>query len=353
MMLAFFSAVAFTLGVSALCSVLEAMILSTRSIEVENLKKTHPRAGLLLEKLRHDLEGTIASVLTINTVANTLGSIIVGALATKAFGDWWLGVVSGGMTLCILFFSEILPKNIGVIYRRTLHPIMVYPLYGITRLAGPMTDLSAWLIRKILRKPADSGTEGEILMLAEKETLDGRMHERQLRMIRSALELDDTTVEALMTPRNVVVSCEAEETIQELCERLGKIRFARIPVSGEDRDDIIGVIRRKDILFALAAGKTDAKVSDLMRPPVFVSEIGKLSKALEIMISGHQPLAIVVDEFGGFAGVVSLEDFFEHFIGKEFYESDDVAVDMQELARNRSLEKTKTLGNWDSQRPKS
>lgn len=336
MITTFFVAVAFTLSFSALSSALEAMLLSTRSVEVEHLKVSHPKAGLLLESLRADMEGTIASILTINTVANTLGSIVVGALSTKAFGDWWLGVVSAAMTLSILFFAEILPKNIGVLYRPALQPYLVYPLYGFCRLAGPLTNISTWLIRKILRRPPEHNNEGEIQLLAEKEALAGRMNAAQLRLIRSSLDFDDVLVQDVMTPRNVVLTCEATDKVGELFDQLEKIRFGRIPVTGENPDDIIGVLRRKDLLQTLATGKTETEVQTLMLTPVIVPEIGKLFSALELLLKAHQQLAVVVNEFGGFAGVLTLEDIFEFLIGEEFYESDDVAVDMQEFARRRS-----------------
>lgn len=333
---AFLFAVIFTLSISALCSVLEAMLLSTRSIEVERLKALNSGAGQLLEQLRSDLEGTIASILTVNTVANTLGSVVVGALGTQLFGNVWLGVISAAMTISILFFSEILPKNVGVLYRPALQPILVYPLYWITRLAGPVTNFASWLIRKVLRRRPEAITEGEIEMLAEREARAGRLSDLQLRLIRTAAKLQEFTVEDVMTPRSVVVTCSVEESAAGLLERLGKFRFARMPVTGENPDDIVGMLRRKDLLHALATGQSQKRVRELMNPPVFVAEIGKLANALELMLSKHQQLAIVVDEFGGFSGVLSLEDIFECLIGREFYESDDVAVDMQEFARKRS-----------------
>jgi CBS domain containing-hemolysin-like protein len=240
------------------------------------------------------------------------------------------------MTLGILFFSEILPKNIGVLYRPKLLPVMVYPLFGIYRLAGPLTNFSSWLIRRILRKPPETNFEGEIEMLAEREAREGRMNAAQLRMIRSALDLDEATVEDAMTPRNVVLTCEADETAVEFFTRIKKVPFARIPVVGTSPDDILGVLRRKDLMQTLVTGRGEATVRSLMRAPVIVPEIGKLASALEMMLAEHQQLAVVVDEFGGFAGVVTLEDIFEFLIGREFYEADDVAVDMRELARRRS-----------------
>ncbi len=336
MLLLFFLAVGFTLSVSALCSVLEAMILSTRRLEVEKLATASPRAGALLRLFREDLEGTIAAILTVNTVANTAGSIMVGVLATRVFGDIWLGLVSALMTIGILFFSEIIPKNIGVLYRTSLQPILVFPLYGIYLLAGPLTNLTSWLIRKILRRPEDPPGGEEIIMLAEREVRAKRMSQNQMRLLLSALSLEETKVGQVMTPRGVVATAEADETIGDLIERLGKLRFGRMPVTGQAPDDIIGVIRRRDLLQAMLRGESSRTIREFMQPPVIVPEVGHLSAAMELLVSRHQQLALVVDEFGGFAGVVTLEDLFEFFIGREFYEPDDVAVDMQELAKRKS-----------------
>lgn len=328
----FIAAVVFTLGVSAVCSVLEAMILSTRRIEVEKLCARSPRAGALLRMFRENIEGTIAAILTVNTVANTLGSMLVGVLGAKAFGEWWIGVISALMTLAILFLSEILPKNIGVLYRTSLQPVMVFPLYGIYLLAGPLTNFSSWLLRKVLRKPEEPDGGEEITMLAEREASAGRMSANQLKLIQSALALDAARVSSVMTPRLVVETAQADETAADLMQRLGRVRFGRLPVTDDSPDDIIGVVRRKDAFHAVLNGNGLMTVRDLMKPPVIVPEVGTLSKAMELLFARHQQLAIVVDEFGGYSGVVSLEDLFEFFIGREFYETDDVAVDMQELA---------------------
>lgn len=336
MLVLFFLAVGLTLSVSALCSVLEAMILSTRRLEVEKLCSTSPKAGRLLRLFREDLEGTIAAILTVNTVANTAGSIMVGVLATRTFGDLWLGLISALMTLSILFFSEIIPKNIGVLYRTSLQPMMVFPLYGIYLLAAPLTNLTSWLIRKVLRRPEEPPGGEEIMMLAEREVRAKRMSQNQMRLLQSALSLEQTKVGQVMTPRRVVATADADETLTELVARLGELRFGRMPVTGESPDDIIGVVRRRDLLQVMLKGQGERKVAEFMQEPVIVPEVGHLSAAMELLVAKHQQLALVVDEFGGFAGVVTLEDLFEFFIGREFYETDDVAVDMQELAKRQS-----------------
>ena len=165
------AAIGFTLGVSFICSLLEAMILSTTVADVEALKRSRPRRGQLLETLKLSLDETISAILTLNTVANTLGSVIVGGLATKLYGDAVLGILSAGLTLAILVFSEVLPKNIGVTYRRELQPHVVFPLMWIRRVLSPITYLCNLLVRWIIPvRVSDHSSDEEIILLAERGT---------------------------------------------------------------------------------------------------------------------------------------------------------------------------------------
>ncbi len=336
-MIAFGLAVGFTLGVSALCSVLEAMILSTRSVEVEALKHRRPAAGKLLENFRSNLESSISGVLTVNTVANTLGSIVVGAMATNLFGTWWVGVISGLMTLGILLFSEIIPKNIGVIYRVSLQPVMVYPLVVICWIAAPVSFCTRWLVGRFFPTPEAQPGSNEILLLAGQESTHGRLDQTQHRLIHAALELDEARVSKVMTPRSVVVCGGFHESVHEFRERYPRVPFARIPVMNEEEDDVVGVVRRKDLLQVEDSERATLTLGGLMLQAVFIPEVAKISSAIEQLLAAHQQLGVVVDEFGAFAGVVTLEDIFEFLVGREFYEKDDVAVDMRELAVKKSL----------------
>ncbi len=341
-MIAFVAAIIFTLGVSALCSVLEAMILSTTVLEVEELKARKPTSGALLERFRSNLEATISSILTVNTVANTLGAITVGGIGAKLFDDVWLGMISGLMTISILFFSEILPKNIGVIYRRKISSFMVFPLRFICWLAHPLTVTSTWLIRRLLKIEVEKVSNSEIALLAERGAREGSLGDAELKLIQSSLSMRETRIHEIMTPRNVVVCCDQEESTGDVLARLRTIAFARMPVYEGTFDNITGIVRRRDILSAVASGKRSTPLSEIKSPAVFLSEVGLLQPAMEKLIQEHQQLGVVIDEFGGFVGVVTLEDIFEFIIGREFYEQDDVAIDMQELARRRSLGRAKS-----------
>lgn len=329
-------AVAFTIGVSFFCSLLEAMFLSTTSADVEALKEKHPRRGRLFEDSRDHMEETISSILTLNTIANTLGAVIVGGIATEVFGQTALGVISGAMTLAILIFAEVIPKNLGVAYRRGLMPHAAFFLYWMRAVLRPLTNFISILVRVILRhKPEESSSDREILLLAEKGAREGTLTGGERDLIRNALSLSTTRVSDILTPRNVVVALEDDQTVAEVLAAHPSVRFSRMPVHAGNLDEITGLVRRRDILHSIATGHGGRKIKDLQQPVSFVPEMATAASALQTLLSANQQLATVVDEYGGFVGVVSIEDIVEHLIGREIYEKDDVAVDMRALARRR------------------
>lgn len=330
-------AVAFTLLVSALCSILEAMILSTTPTDIEVLKKRNRVKGEQLEEIREDLEETISSILTLNTLANTLGAVVVGGIATKIFGEASIGIVSGVMAFSILIFSEIIPKNIGVNYRRTLQPLAVMPLRMIRSSLRPVTFVANKLVRCLMRKKIEEAETGsEIILLAEKGAEDGELDREEVTLISNALSLASVRVSDIMTPRTVVIGAPEGERLIDLLQRLRTINFGRMPVYEKTIDEVTGIIRRRDILHSIAVGEGHKLVRDLKQEAVFFTEFSTASQALETLLEGQQQLGMVVDEFGSFAGVISMEDIIEHLIGKEIYEKDDVAVDMRQLARLKS-----------------
>ncbi len=336
--LAFILAIVFTLGVSALCSTLEAMILSTTTVEIEALKKKSPRKGLLLERLKLRLDETISTILTLNTLANTLGATLVGGLAMSIFGQQWLAVVSGVLSLAILIFSEIIPKNVGVAYRVPLQGSMVYVLQVMVAALRPVTYFSSMLVRALIRgTPKVSDSDEEILLLAQKGAKEGNLTKNEMDMIANALTLDNIRVSEIMTPRTVVTAIDQTLTVGEVFRQFKNIPFGRMPVFAESIDEIVGLVRRRDLLQAVANGEEDKLVRDLKHEVHFIPETVTAAAALQIFLKTHQQLAVVVDEFGSVAGVVTMEDIMEHIIGREIFEKDDLAIDMRELARARAL----------------
>ncbi len=335
-------AIGFTLGVSFVCSLMEAMILSTSVIEVETLKKKQPKPGQLLEALRANLGETISTILTLNTIANTLGSILVGGIATRLYGNAILGVLSAGMTVGILIFSEVIPKNLGVTYRIQLQPLVAYPLTVMAAVLRPVTYLCNLVVR-IFIKTSDEKRDSsdEILFLAERGARTGDLSKNESSIIANALSLEDVRVSEIMTPRTVVSALRRNSTIGDIFKEYSNIPFARIPVYGKNLDDVVGLIRRRDLLKAKANDLDQDTVEKHMQEIYFIPETVTVADALQVFLKSHQQLLVTVDEFGSTAGVVTMEDVMEQILGREIFEKDDIAVDMRELARARLLKQNR------------
>ena len=340
MTLAFIFAIAFTIGVSALCSVLEAMILSTTTAEIEGLKKSHPSRGKKLEKYKLGLEETSSAILSLNTIANTLGATMVGGLAVQIWpaDSNVLLKVSSAMALTILFFSEIIPKNIGVLYRPNLQPILIFPLIWICTLMAPISRVLGIVVRYTLR-PSNKLTDSdeEILLLAEKSAKEGTLTLNERDMINNALNLDELLVNEIMTPRTVVQVFDGQETVTSLLQKHKDIPFARIPIYEEQTENISGIVRRRDLHTALTDDRGNVQIKELANEAIFVPDNAAASDALQTFLKYHQQLAIAVDEFGSMSGVITMEDVIEQIIGQEIFEDDDPAIDMRELARRRKF----------------
>ena len=332
-------AILFTLGVSGLCSLLEAMILSTTTAEIEELKRLNSKRGEMLDLFKVDIEETSSAILALNTIANTLGATLSGGIFTKLFpGDNPLFYFSMGLTLGILIFSEILPKNIGIIYRSALQRHLVYPLWIVRISMYPFSQAGKWIVRFFVGKASVHEDEDqEIILLAERNAKDGLLSDGESTMVSNALRLDDVTVRDIMTPRTVMTAYHAEKTLQEIFEETPNIPFARLPVYEENIDDILGIVRRRDLLKAISEQLGDRKVSSYVHDTVYVPEHASATDALQTFLTNHQQIGIVVDEFGSVSGVISMEDIIEYLLGQEIYEKDDIAVDMRELARRKKL----------------
>jgi CBS domain containing-hemolysin-like protein len=331
-----------TLSVSFVCSLMEALILSTTVAEIEGLKKQRPRRGEVLEKLKLNLDETISTILTLNTIANTLGSVIIGSLATRLFGEAVIGVIAGSLTLAVLIFSEVLPKNIAVAYRRGLQPYVVYPLAFMANALRPVTTVCNLMVRLVVKQPIASETsDEEILLLAERGAQQGTLTRSESSIITNALSLDDVRLSEIMTPRTVVTALKRNATVGEVFREFPNIPFARMPVYGKSLDDVVGIVRRRDLLKSKANDQDLDLVEKLMHEVHFIPETVTVANALQVFLKTHQQMLVVVDEFGATAGVVSMEDVMEQLLGREIFEKDDVAVDMRELARAKQQKQGK------------
>lgn len=348
----FVFAVAFTIGVSFICSMLEALILSTTIADIESLKKKRPQKGALLEYLKTDLSNTISAILTLNTIANTAGSTLVGSLAIQIWDSTVIGWVTGLLTLSILIFSEIIPKNLGVTYRVQLQPWVVSPLRWMKIALWPATTLTDFSVRFVVREeqntPDTASNEEEIILLAEKGAKDGTLTSSESDMVTNALKLDEEMVGAIMTPRVVVTALEKILSIGDVFKTYPNIPFARLPVYDEEIDLIVGLVRRRDLLKYVAEDQDRIRLSEIMNEVHFVPETVTVAAALQTILKTHQQLLVVVDEFGSMAGVVTMEDIMEYILGREIFEKDDVAIDMRELARSEARDKATDEASEDA-----
>jgi CBS domain containing-hemolysin-like protein len=327
-------AIAMTLTVSFVCSLFEALVLSTTTAEIEALKKTRPRRGQRLEIIKQELDETISAILTLNTIANSLGSVVVGALGAHLFGDRLLVVLTIAFGTVLLVGAEVLPKNIGVVHRRALQPVVVYPLWWIRRALTPITWACNGIVRAFVRQTSQTQrSDEEIILLAERGARSGTLSQSESSIIANALSLDDVRVSELMTPRTVVTALRKTATVGEVFREFPNLPFGRMPVYGRNLDDIVGLARRRDLLKAKANDQDPVLVETLMSEAQFIPETATAANALQVCLKTHQQILVVVDEFGATAGVVTMEDLMEHLLGGEIFEKDDVAVDMRELAR--------------------
>jgi CBS domain containing-hemolysin-like protein len=329
-------AIILTVGTSFMCSLFESIVLSTTIAEIESLKKSRPRRGAVLESLKHEIDATISAILTLNTAANSLGSVVVGALAVHFYAGSTVVAISIGFGAILLIFSEVLPKNIGVAHRAALQPYVVYPIAWMRRVLLPVTWLCALVVRPFVGPPAAlHGSGEEIKLLAERGAQEGTLSKSESSIIANALSLDNIRVSEIMTPRTVVTALHRSATVGDLFKEHPTPPFGRMPVFGKNMDDILGVVRARDLLKAKAHDQDAGLVEQFMQEAQFIPETATVGNALQLSLKTHNKLLVVVDEFGATAGVVTMEDVIEHLLGREIFEKDDVAVDMRELARTR------------------
>jgi len=331
-------AVVLPILILALSNVTEAALYSLSAGQVEVMSKTGLRSGTTLKELKDDINKPITVLLTLNTVANTVGAAIAGANAALLFGDQYLGLFSVCFTLAILILSEIIPKTIGASYCKEVAPWIARPLSVLVRVFHPWVWLSNRLA-KLIEKPGHESyiTAQEIQAIAALSKRSGEISRQEEKIIVNILELKHKSVRKAMTPRTVVFSLSAHLTVGEAATHPEWNFHSRVPVYDKDQGDITGVVLRKDVLLMVAEGKTSVTLSEVMESPHFVPESIPLPNVLLEFIEHRQHLFIVVDEYGGLTGIISMEDIIEEIMGEEIMDETDKTQDMRALARFRRM----------------
>lgn len=307
-----------------MCGVLEAVMLSITPTEIGVLKKNGVKTAGLLEKLRENINRPLSSILAVNTASNMIGAAAISVGVTNRYGDEVLGIASGVLTLLILLFSEILPKTIGERFRIYIAPFAAPFIQFSMLISYPIVILSEKIAGLVPIPKEDKGkAKEELIVSAEIHETQGALHEKESLVIRNLLNLDKMTVADVMTPRANVHGYQKDRKVEDILKNDKNIRYSRLPIYGEDLDDILGVVHRYRLIEAQWKGKSDMLISELSSPVYFVSQSISVANALDQFIKTKQHIFVVIDSYGATAGIISLEDAIETLLGQEIIDEYD------------------------------
>ena len=334
------------LGISFLCSILEAALLSMSPSFVRQVERSGQHYGKRLDQLKRNVDQSLAAILTLNTVAHTIGAAGVGSQAVAVFGEPYFGLISAILTLLILFLSEIIPKTLGAQYWRSLAKFTTYSCHTIVIGTYPLVALTKRITAFIQSKGGAENrvSRDEIIALAQIGSSEGVLAENESRMIRSLIRFRELHVEDIMTPRTVIGSLSEDATCEQAIDDGSLARFTRIPLYQDSKDNITGYVLRIDLMQKIAKGAPETTAGELKRPMSAVSKFATLSKLFDKLHVNHEHIAIVIDEFGGTCGLVTLEDAIETLLGLEIVDESDADIDMRELARKRWENRARAMG---------
>ena len=325
------------LGVSFLCSMLEAVLLSMSLSHVSVINKSGDRNGARWARLKSDDSvKPLTAILTLNTIAHTIGAAGVGSEVSRIWGDDKLTVASIILTLAVLFLSEIIPKTLGSAYWKLLSGPSGIILSGMTKLLTPFFSPLLWFKRLIPKSATAIVTRDELHALADISEEEGELDENEEAVIHNLLALRETKVKEVMTPRTVTLAFDQEWTIKQVLDETKILRFGRMPVYNEDIDSLTGFVLRSDILVAASKDEWDQKISTLKKPLLTIGVDDSVDLALEKFLQSKVQILAALDEFGGTAGIITMEDVIETLLGEEIVDELDEHEDMRELAREQA-----------------
>ena len=326
------------IGVSFLCSILEAVLLSITPSYVEAAEAERPDLAAKLRTLRADIERPLAAILSLNTIAHTVGATGAGAQAAVVFDDAGVGVFSAVLTLGILVLSEIVPKTLGATYWRGLAPFAVRTLPILIWAQLPLVWMSQWLTRLLTRGHSESEvSREEIAALTTAGQRLGVIEEDETRIVSNLFRLPETAAREVMTPRTVVEHLSADATVSAVVAERDAFPFSRLPVTGASIDEVRGFVLTRELLLAALRGEGERTVGEFARDLPRVPETIDLDALFDHFLEGDTHIALVEDEYGGTAGLVTMEDVMETLIGAEIMDEHDTDPDMQAVARERRV----------------
>lgn len=342
---------ALALGVSFACSIFEAVLLSITPGYVAALEKEGSAAAERITKLKQSVDRPLAAILSLNTVAHTVGAAGVGAQSAKVFANVPMGIISGVLTVLILFVSEIIPKSVGATYWKKLAPTVAAILGPVTffmTITG-FVPVSSWLARKL-----GGGSHGaepsaeEISAIAERGARQGLFGGSEGRVLNNLFRLAEVRAYDVMTPRTVIFAARESDTVGQLLARVEELSVSRIPIHQGTLDQVTGYVLRSDVLLRAARDQHDTPLTELRRELKTVSDELPLSELLEQLLEQQAHMALVIDDNGTTTGLVALEDVVETLFGTEIVDEADSVADMRDLARKKWRERAQRLGMLDA-----
>ena len=337
------------LFVSFLCSVMESVLLSTPISFLSVKEESGHKSATTFIKLKNNIERPLSAILSFNTVAHTIGAAGVGAQATKMFGELYFGIISAILTLLILVFSEIIPKTIGARYWRELALVSGRIINAMVIISFPLVIMTGYITKLFAKNKNElSVSREEISAMANIGTEEGIFEEKENRIIQNLIQLRTIKVSEIMTPRVVVTVADENMSLEEFLRKKEFLHYSRIPIYSKNKEDITGYVFRQTVFEKLAEDKTNLKLRDLCREIVVVHEFQTLLNVWEVLLEKKEHIALIVDEYGGMDGIVTMEDIIETLLGLEIVDERDMIIDMQQYARKRWNErkaKYNILGN--------
>ena len=315
-MIQLLTVVGVSLGVSFVCSVLEAVLLSVNHSFVALLQSRGERAGEILHRMKQRIDEPIAAILTLNTIAHTVGAAWGGAIAARIFGNVWIGVFAASLTFAVLVLSEIIPKTLGAVFCKQLAAPTAYLLRFMVAVMKPVLVPLGFLSRWIAPRKTGPATisRAEIGVLAELGRREGAIDEDEFQVMSNVMQLDEIAVSEVMTPRIDIVAVPVEASVGEAMDVMLDRGKLRLPVYEENLDQIVGILLARDLWRAARDGREN--IRDIARPARFAPATKVVEDLIREMRARRTNMIIVLDEFGGTAGLVTLEDLIEEIIGE-------------------------------------
>lgn len=343
-MILLFTFVLIAVGFSFLCSIAEAVLLSVPISFIVNAEQEGQKCGPILRELKDDINSPLTVILTLNTVAHTIGAAGAGVQAVSVFGSIYFGLFSAILTFVILVFSEIIPKALGAHYWRKLAPITAYTLRFLIRVLYPFVLLSNLLTRGFTNGAALQGfSRQEFRAMAELGEQEGELDKQESAVLKNLFRLREIKIRTVMTPRSVVFAMQEDQTVGDVLGKKHHKFFSRIPLYAE-RDTITGFVLRTDLLVAQNEGDSLAPLKHYQRELSAILDASSLLQAFETFVSMDIHIMLVVNEYGDMQGIVTLEDILESLLGLEIVDELDAVEDMQVLARRLGALRRKRMG---------